>query len=159
LGIIKPVILIPLGLIAHLPPEQMETILLHELAHIRRQDYLVNILQYIVEAIFFFNPALRWISSLLRQEREACCDDMVMNSGSHKSNYLHALVSFQEYAHGHTPYVMGIKRKHHYLLNRVKRMLTNKNDGVNVLERLALLGGIILFSAFCFMGTKKIEEK
>ena len=68
-GHFKPVILVPLGLLSNLPAEQVETILLHELAHIKRRDYIVNILQRMAEAVFFFNPALLWVSSLLRQER------------------------------------------------------------------------------------------
>jgi bla regulator protein BlaR1 len=152
LGIFKPVILLPLGLLTNLPPEQVETILLHELAHIRRKDYLVNLIQHIIEAIFFFNPAIRWVSFLMRQEREACCDDMVMANCKQKTNYLHALVNFQEYSFDHgSIYAMGISGKRHYLLNRVKRMITNKNKGINFFERIALLSSVLLFSAFGFV--------
>src|SRR6202008_3371205 len=114
------VILVPLGLLAALPPSQVETILLHELAHIRRKDYLVNLLQRFSEAVFFFNPALIWISSLIRQEREACCDDIVVSTATHHGNYLKALVSFQEYCLTPPKYAMAIGSKQHYLLNRVK---------------------------------------
>ena len=65
-----------------------------ELAHIRRRDYLVNILQGWVETVFFFNPGLLWLSSLIRSEREACCDDMVLGRMNRKANYLEALLSF-----------------------------------------------------------------
>ena len=150
LGILKPVILLPLGLITHLPPEQVETILLHELAHIRRRDYLVNLLQHIVEAIFFFNPAVRWISSLIRQEREASCDDIVVANCNQKTNYLNALVNFQEYSFKHnTPYAMSIGSKRHYLLNRVKRIINNKNKGVTLFEKAVLAcRGVFVF---CFL--------
>ena len=159
LGILKPVILLPLGLITHLPPEQVETILLHELAHIRRRDYLVNLCQHIVEAIFFFNPAVRWISSLLRQEREASCDDIVVANCNQKANYLNALVNFQEYSFRHnTPYAMSIGSKRHYLLNRVKRIISNKNKGLNLFEKAGLLAGVFLFSAFSFV-TKNPDYK
>ena len=159
LGILKPVILLPLGLITHLPPEQVETILLHELAHIRRRDYLVNLLQHIAEAIFFFNPAVRWISSLIRQEREASCDDIVVANCTQKTNYLNALVNFQEYSFRHnTPYAMSIGSKRHYLLNRVRRIISKKNKGVNLFEKAGLLAGVFLFSAFSFV-TKKPDYK
>jgi beta-lactamase regulating signal transducer with metallopeptidase domain len=158
LGILKPVIFLPLGLLTHLPTEQVETILLHELAHIRRRDYLVNLLQHVTEAIFFFNPAMRWLSSLIRQEREACCDDIVIANCNQKSNYLHALISFQEYSLCHSSYAMGISCKRHYLLNRVKRMITNKNKGVNFFEKIALLAGVFLFSAFSYV-TKEPKGK
>ncbi|HMF70197.1 MAG TPA: M56 family metallopeptidase, partial [Flavitalea sp.] len=73
IGVLKPLILVPLGLLANLPAEHVETILLHELSHIRRKDFLVNLFQNVAETVFFFNPALIWISSLIREEREACC--------------------------------------------------------------------------------------
>ena len=157
LGIFKPVILLPLGLLTNLPPEQVETILLHELAHIRRKDYLVNLLQHIVEAIFFFNPAIRWISFLVRQEREACCDDLVLANCTQKTNYLNALINFQEYSIGYgSTYAMGISGKRHYLLNRVTRMITNKNKGINFIEKIALLAGVLFITGFSFI-TKKTD--
>lgn len=151
IGMLKPVILVPIGLISHLPPEQVETILLHELAHIRRKDYLVNILQRFAEAVFFFNPALLWISSLIRQEREACCDDIVIANTSHKGNYLEALVAFQEYSLPVSHYAMAIGSKRNFLLNRVKRMITHENQKLNGMEKVFLAMGLIAFTAFTFI--------
>jgi len=155
LGFLKPVILLPVGLITSIPPEQAEAILLHELGHIRRKDYLVNFLQRFAEAIFFFNPAVLWISSLLRQEREACCDDIVVDRIGQKRNYLNALVSFQEYAIAHNPYAVGICSRRQYLLNRVKRIVTNENKKLNLIEKAALLSGVLLFSAFTYIAQEK----
>ncbi len=86
LGHFRPVILMPVGLLAGLPPEQIEAILLHELAHIRRYDYLLNMLQRLVEGLLFYHPAVWWISRLIRTEREKCCDDLVvaMNGNAHE---------------------------------------------------------------------------
>jgi bla regulator protein BlaR1 len=154
-GFLKPVILLPVGLLAGIPPEQVEAILLHELGHIRRRDYLVNFLQHFAEAIFFFNPAMLWISSLLRQEREACCDDIVVARIGQKRNYLNALVSFQEYTFVHSPYAVGISSRKQYLLGRVKRMITNENKKLNLLEKTALLAGVLLFSAFTYIAQEK----
>jgi bla regulator protein blaR1 len=156
IGLFKPVILVPLGLLAHLPPEQVETILLHELAHIRRRDYLVNLLQCLAEAIFFFNPALLWISSLVRQEREACCDDIVVANTTRKRNYLEALVSFQEYSLNSPAYAMAIGSKQHYLLNRVKRMLTRENKKLNLMEKSLLTLGLAAIMAFNFIPREEI---
>ena len=72
-GLFKPVILVPVGLLNNIPQDQVEAILLHELAHIRRSDYAVNLMQTFIEILFFFNPGILWISSLLRDERENCC--------------------------------------------------------------------------------------
>ncbi|MDP4263860.1 MAG: M56 family metallopeptidase [Bacteroidota bacterium] len=151
IGYFKPVILVPLGLLSNLPAGQVEAILLHELAHIRRKDYIMNILQRFTEAVFFFNPALLWISSLIRQEREACCDDVVVANTHHKGSYLDALVSFQEYSMTASGYAMGISSKKHYLLNRVKRILTRENKKLNLMEKILLIAGLAVVTAFTFI--------
>jgi len=159
IGYFKPVILVPLGLLSNLPAEQIETILLHELAHIRRKDYLVNIMQRFAEAVFFFNPALLWISSLVRQEREACCDDIVVANTTHKGTYLQALVSFQEYSIGASRYAMAINSKQHYLLNRVKRMITRENKKLDFMEKILLIAGLVGVAAFTFIPKKDVTNK
>lgn len=95
LGHLRPVILVPLGLLANLPSEQVETILLHELVHIRRCDYLVNVLQRIVESVLFYHPAVWWISKVMRTERENCCDDVVVSVSQHADEYALALAALE----------------------------------------------------------------
>ena len=155
IGILKPIILLPFGLLSNLPADQVETILLHELAHIRRKDYLVNLLQSIATTVFFFNPAILWISSLIREEREACCDDIVVNSTSNKKSYLEALVSFQEYTLSQANYALSLAGKKPLLLHRVKRILTQENKKLNVMEKIFLLSGLIIITAFSFMPAKR----
>lgn len=155
LGFFKPVILVPLGMLSQLPPDQVETILLHELAHIRRKDYLVNIMQSCTEAIFFFNPALLWISSLIREERESCCDDIVMDNATHQSSYFDALVSFQEFSLSSNAYAMSLGGPKTYLLNRVKRLLTRENKKLNIMEKVVLLAGLIAIATFGFIPPKE----
>jgi bla regulator protein BlaR1 len=157
IGIFKPLILLPLGLLSQLPPDQVETILLHELAHIRRKDYLVNILQSCAETIFFFNPALLWISSLIREEREACCDDIVMAKATHKNSYLNALVSFQEFSHPSNAMALGASKM--YLLKRVQRLLTRENKKLNTMEKVILLTGLIAVIAFGFIPPKQTTHQ
>jgi len=77
-GFIKPIILLPLSTINHLSVENIEMILLHELSHIKRNDYIINIFQTVLDILFFYNPAYRWISEQARIERELACDDMVI---------------------------------------------------------------------------------
>jgi beta-lactamase regulating signal transducer with metallopeptidase domain len=155
IGFFKPVILVPLSLLSNLRPEQVETILLHELAHIRRRDFLMNLLQRFAEAMFFFNPCFIWLCSLIRQEREACCDDIVVATTGQKRNYLEALVSFQELSVTSPDYAMAIKSKQHYLLNRVKRLLTRENKKLNAMEKILLLFGLIVFTAFTIIPQKE----
>ena len=126
IGFLKPLILIPCGLINNLPPDQVEAILLHELAHIRRADYLVNLLQCMAETVFFFNPAVLWLSSLMREERENCCDDIAITVTQNKSLFIHALVAFQEYHAGH-PIAPGLSGNKYPLLKRIQRIVYNNN--------------------------------
>ena len=95
-GHIRPVILMPVGLFAGLPPGQIEAILLHELAHIRRHDYLVNVLQRSVECLLFYHPAVWWISRVLRAERENCCDDVVVTMRGNAHEYAVALAALEQ---------------------------------------------------------------
>ncbi|HKK77542.1 MAG TPA: M56 family metallopeptidase [Saprospiraceae bacterium] len=77
---IKPIVLFPLGLLTQLSPEQVEIVLLHELAHIKRWDYLVNWVQSLLELLFFYHPAVWWLSAQVRTAREHCCDDLVLQA-------------------------------------------------------------------------------
>ncbi len=76
LGWLRPVILLPACAFSGLSPLQLEAILAHELAHIRRGDFLVNLLQSLVEVLLFYHPAVWWLSARIRAERELCCDDV-----------------------------------------------------------------------------------
>ncbi len=95
-GQLRPVILMPAGLLISLPVAQIEAILLHELAHIRRHDYLVNMLQLAVESLLFYHPAVWWISGIMRAEREHCCDDMVVATGGDAYQYALALAALEQ---------------------------------------------------------------
>src|SRR5262245_43909293 len=91
IGWLKPVILVPVGAFVGLTPTQLELILMHELAHIRRNDYLVNLIQVVVETLLFYHPVVRWVSRVLREERENCCDDLVVASSGDALGYARAL--------------------------------------------------------------------
>lgn len=95
-GYVRPAILMPVGLLAGLPVGQVEAILLHELAHIRRYDYLVNLLQSAVEGFLFYHPAVWWISGLIRAERENCCDDLVVALNGDAHEYAAALATLEQ---------------------------------------------------------------
>ncbi|HEY4325406.1 MAG TPA: M56 family metallopeptidase [Mucilaginibacter sp.] len=146
-GWLKPMILLPVGIAFQLTPEQLDGILWHELAHIRRRDYLVNILQGTVETVFFFNPGLLWLSSLIRTEREACCDDMVLSRVDQKVNYLEALLSFGYGEFKQTGLAMGIGSGNQ-LRDRLKRIIERENKRLNITEKAALVAGLVALSAF-----------
>ena len=81
-GIIKPMILVPSGLLTGLNESQLKAILAHEFAHIRRLDPLVNVMQRVIESALFFHPAVWYASHVVSREREICCDDMVLRAGN-----------------------------------------------------------------------------
>ncbi|OOQ58657.1 M56 family metallopeptidase [Mucilaginibacter pedocola] len=151
IGHLKPVILMPVGLLAGLPPEQVEAVLLHELAHIRRNDYVVNFLQTIAETVFFFNPGLMWISSLLREERENCCDDMALAQTQNKRGFVEALISFKEYSLQASGYSVAFPGTKNQLLQRVSRIMLNRHKTLAPAEKGFVLGGIVMLSVMLSM--------
>jgi GWxTD domain-containing protein len=96
LGHFRPVVLMPVGLLTGLPAEQIEGILLHELAHVGRCDYLVNLLQRGVEGLLFYHPAVWWMGRVIRAERENCCDDVAVGIGGNVHEYAAALAALEQ---------------------------------------------------------------
>jgi beta-lactamase regulating signal transducer with metallopeptidase domain len=95
IGCLKPLVLLPAATLLGLTPQQLEAVLAHELAHIRRHDYLVNIVQMLLETLLFYHPAVWWISSRIRQERELCCDDIAVRSCGDAVVYARALTALE----------------------------------------------------------------
>lgn len=126
-GILKPVLLLPIGLATHLSTREIEAVLAHELAHVKRHDYGVNLLQSIVEILYFFHPALWWLSARVREEREHCCDDLAVQACGGDGRILaHALARVEELrlTQLETPALaMAFASKRQHLLHRVRRML------------------------------------
>ena len=146
-GVLKPVILVPVGMLARLSPQQVESILIHELAHILRRDYLFNLVQNLVDTLFFFNPALLWVSSLIRGERENCCDDIAIGETKSRKQFIEALVSFHEYTQSAQGYALSFAGKENQVVRRVKRIVYKKNHSLNAGERVLLMSGLLVFSA------------
>ena len=96
LGILTPTILLPISVMSGLTPEQIESVLAHELAHLRRCDHIVNLLQRVVESLLFFHPAVWWVSRCIRDEREHCCDDLVIACGAVPLEYAQSLLRVAE---------------------------------------------------------------
>jgi uncharacterized protein (TIGR03435 family) len=96
-GWLRPMVLVPVGALGGLPAEHLEALLLHELAHIRRRDYLINALQSIAESLLFYHPAVWWVSGHMRAERELCCDDLAVSIGGDALTYARALVQLESY--------------------------------------------------------------
>jgi beta-lactamase regulating signal transducer with metallopeptidase domain len=158
-GHFKPLILIPLGLLNGLSNAEVEAILSHELAHIKRKDYLVNLLQSFIEIVFFFNPAVLWVSQLIKTEREHCCDDLAIACVNDRKNYVQALIFCQEFKQRAPAYAMAITGKKGSLLHRASRMLFNTNSTLNKMEKtiltIALVSVVVCTAAFKSVGNAK----
>jgi beta-lactamase regulating signal transducer with metallopeptidase domain len=96
IGWLRPVILLPVSVLAGLTPQMMEAILAHELAHIRRHDYLLNMLQTAIETLLFYHPAVWWVGRKIRQERENCCDDLAVTACGDALIYARALTALEQ---------------------------------------------------------------
>lgn len=125
IGHVRPLILMPVGMFAGLSPTQIESILLHELAHIRRHDYLINTLQRCVEALLFYHPAVWWISAVIRREREHCCDDLAVSISGDPHEYAHALAALEQ--NRVSPAALAATGGS--LVKRIHRLLYPKNNG------------------------------
>jgi len=157
-GHLRPVIFFPLGILANLPPQQIEAVLLHELAHIRRNDYLFNLVQNIIETIFFFNPALLWMSSVIREERENCCDDIAIAQTNDKRQFIESLIRFRElYIYNNSKYVTAFPGNKNSFLNRITRIAMNKNKSLNPAENVFLAISLVIISALV-MAFGQIKE-
>ncbi|GAB5524674.1 MAG: hypothetical protein Roseis2KO_25460 [Roseivirga sp.] len=139
LGYLKPVIIFPMGLLQGLPTDQIEAILLHELAHIKRYDYLLNVLVSLLQVVFFYHPAYWWLQSQLDSEREYSCDDMVLHQTGNSLSLIKALAAVREFQiSGHSP-ALAFAGQKNQLLKRVERIMKKKT-------RTNWLGGLISMS-------------
>jgi GWxTD domain-containing protein len=122
-GFLRPVILMPAGFLAGMPPEQLEYLLIHELAHVRRLDYFVNLLQKAVEGMLFYHPAVWWVSSVMSKERENCCDDVVLSIHPEPGRYASTLAALEQSRWTTVPAANGGNLSHRIrrILNRPER--------------------------------------
>jgi beta-lactamase regulating signal transducer with metallopeptidase domain len=125
MGTLRAIVLLPLSAITLLGPDELEVVLAHELAHVRRADFFWNILQTIAETLFFFHPAVWWLSARIRHERELCCDDLALQICPNPIVYAHALVHLEEQRSRHLRLAMALDghQSHATLLTRIARIL------------------------------------
>ena len=121
IGWLRPVVLVPASALTGLTPQQLEVLLAHELAHVRRYDYLVNVIQCVIETLLFYHPAVWWVSRRVREEREHCCDDLVVQVCGDAQLYASALVGMERLRPA-TPR-LALAATGGSLLNRVRRLI------------------------------------
>ena len=157
IGYLKPIILLPIGIICNLPQDQVEAILVHELAHIKRYDYLVKLFQSFIETIFFYHPVVWIISSTINSERENCCDDIAVQVCGNSLSYSKALYNLQQIRSKETELVLAAIGKKNQLYRRIIRMNTNNTTiayGVRFAAFTVLLIAMAAVSIFSSSSTK-----
>lgn len=121
IGCVRPVVMLPARLFTGLSDAQIEALLAHELAHVARHDYLVNIVQTVVESLLFYHPAVWWVSRGIRVEREYCCDDLAVAATRNGLAYAHALTALEEWR-GAQPQ-LGVSTLGGALMSRIQRLV------------------------------------
>jgi hypothetical protein len=121
IGWLRPVVLLPASALTGLTPRQIEAILAHELAHVRRHDYLVNLAQTVIETLLFYHPGVWWVSRRARVEREHCCDDLVVGVVGDARGYALALTRMEELRTEASEYALALTGGE--LMKRIRRLL------------------------------------
>jgi beta-lactamase regulating signal transducer with metallopeptidase domain len=129
MGIVRSLVILPASALMALSPEQLEAVLAHELAHVRRADYLWNLIQTMVETLFFFHPAVWWLGRRVRQQRELCCDDVAVQSCADPLVYATALLRLEERRSQQSSLAMALDghRSWSGLRDRIARILGETN--------------------------------
>lgn len=156
LGFFKPLILLPLGMANQLSPAEVEAVLAHELAHLARRDWLFNLLQTFVEAVFYFHPAVWWMAATIRAERENCCDDTAVSLTGNRLAYAKTLARLQELARptpAHIPALSlsgsaSLLRRRPLLLERIKRILHQPQPPTTAMEKTIVVALLAALAAF-----------
>jgi beta-lactamase regulating signal transducer with metallopeptidase domain len=135
IGFWKPVIFLPVAMFSHLSCAQVEAVLTHELQHIKRNDYVINILLTIAEVLLFFNPFARTMFAIVKKERENSCDDQVIAAGFDAWEYSQALYTLGKYRNEKKALAIAATGEgKEYLLQRIRRMMKRKNPSPSVLK-------------------------
>jgi HEAT repeat protein/beta-lactamase regulating signal transducer with metallopeptidase domain len=142
IGWLRPVILVPASALTGLSPQQLEVLLAHELAHVRRYDYVVNLIQCVIETLLFYHPAVWWVSRQVREEREHCCDDLVVGLCGDRRLYATALVEMERLRPAAPR--LALAATGGSLLHRVRRLVAPDTPNRELFPRWAAgLSGVV----------------
>lgn len=160
IGWLKPVVLVPVSMVTGLTPAQLDMLLLHELAHIKRYDYLVNLLQSFIEIVLFFHPAVFWVSKQMRIEREYCSDDIAVQHCGNALAYAHTLTDTASLCHKHRHHAipaMAMAASGGDLKQRVLR-LVNHHSCTSPLDKSKWLASVIIVISFLIISSKELAQ-
>jgi len=165
IGWIKPMVLLPVSMVTGLTPTQLDMLMLHELAHIRRYDYFINFIQSIVEIILFFHPAVIWVSNQMRNEREYCSDDIAVKYSGNPIAYAHTLADTATLCNKHRKHTipnMAMAASGGDLTQRVLRLVNHhhcasSNQVSKWFAALVILSIVLLSSSQQLVNLLKLE--
>lgn len=159
-GFFKPIILLPVAALNNLTTVQAEAVILHELAHIKRNDYLVNFIQCFIELILFFNPFAKLLGNAARRERENCCDDWVMNYQYNKHEYASALLILEQNRFASLQFALAATNGKKNLLCRIKRLFADEPKvNFSFLQKIKLLSVSLIILLMIFFVLPVTENK
>ena len=150
IGWLRPVVLLPVASLSGLSTDQIEMILAHELAHIRRHDFIVNLMQSTIETLFFYQPAVWWISRRIRIEREHCCDDLAVAVSGDPIRYARALTRFEELRIDAAQTVLAASGGS--LITRVRRLVGVHGESANWSSRWAAGASLLVVLVALMIG-------
>jgi beta-lactamase regulating signal transducer with metallopeptidase domain len=143
-GWLKPIIFVPIGMVNRLQPADVEAILAHELAHIIKNDYFFNFLQAVVEVLFYYHPAVWWLSSVIRTEREMRCDDMAIAiCGTNRLAYAKTLVQLQtqfDDNQANSTLALHFKKQPSLLFRRIQRIFSPTIKQSEMMDKMMITG-------------------
>ncbi len=159
-GHLKPIILIPIGLINALSEKEVEAILLHELAHIHRHDFLINIFQNCLEILLFYHPIIRWFNTVIRVNREACCDDLAISIQKDQQLYAATLLHIHKYSLNiQNSLVMTAIGKKGALTQRIHRLFNPISTQKRSVFSFPFVLLFLLVGSLAFLGFQRIQTK
>ncbi len=150
IGWLRPVVLLPATVLTGLTPAQVEAIIAHELAHIRRHDYALNAVQSAFEIVFFYHPVAWWLSRRIRTEREHCCDDIAVSYCGDRLLYAGALADLEAVRSGDL--ALALAATDGSLLGRVRRLLKPASGGPPVPPLHALAAVVVMTLLLALIG-------
>ena len=160
IGVFRPLILLPVGLVNRLSPRELEMVLAHELAHLRRADHLVNLFQNIVETLLFYHPVVRWVSNVIRAERELASDDQAAHLTGDRICYAETLLKLEKERGDRLQLAIGMAD--HQLVTRVRHLLAPKpRQTGSIISGMALLTVVLisLLAGLVSTGLKVLSEQ
>ncbi len=147
-GYLKPIILLPVAALNHLSVSQVEAVLLHELSHIKRYDYLVNLIVSIINTVLYFNPFIKQFMRQIEAERENCCDELVLQFGYDKVGYASALLTLEKTSGRHRILALGATGRKN-LLTRIEKIVgMEKKKGYSLAQFVPVFAAMICILAF-----------